>query len=318
MPRKPRLDAPGLLHHIIARGIDGQELFADSKDKEFFIERLGAILLETETPIFGFTIIPNHFHLLLRREKTDIATVMRRLLTGYAIHYNKRHKRFGHLFQNRYKGIICQDEPYFLELIRYIHLNPIRAGLCTSAVSLNSYPFSGHSYIMGNQKSEWFKPDLVLSHFAPTKKKAMRAYLEFLIDGLSMGKRPDLTGGGLKRSLGYPKNYPKGKQASDERILGEGSFVESVLATVEDRPVTDQPYDIDSLISSVCKEFGVSKASILGSTRTRPVTNARAYLAYRMSTELGLSPTQIAGVLSISVPGTLKAIDRSISIRGNT
>ncbi|MCL4498768.1 MAG: transposase [Chloroflexi bacterium] len=309
MPRKPRLDAPGLLCHIISRGIDGRELFADSKDRWFFLERLGEILLETETPVYAFALIPNHFHLLLRRDKTEIASVMRRLLTGYAVRYNRRHKRYGHLFQNRYKAIVCQDEPYFLELVRDIHLNPIRAGLISSVEALGTHPFAGHSYIMGRTKSEWFKPDAVLSHFGRSEKRARNAYLEFLKDGLSMGKRPELTGGGLKRSLGYPRNYPKTKQAFDDRILGEGGFVESILA-LSDPPTNEKVSDTDTLLAYISQDFGISEALILGRSRSALVSKARAHFAYRMSSDMGLSATQVARTLSISVPGALKAIAR--------
>ncbi len=263
-------------------------------------------------------LMENHFHLLLRRGGTEIATVMRRLLTAYAVRHNRRHKRSGHLFQNRYKAIICQDEPYFLELVRYIHLNPIRAGLCSSMAALKTYPYSGHSYLMGKSASEWFEPDAVLSHFAKTKARARRAYLEFLNDGLSMGKRDDLVGGGLKRSLGYPKKYPKTKQAFDDRILGEGSFVESVLGLCKAHPVRATSSDFKQILSSVCEKFGVSEAALLGKSRKASISDARAHLAHLMESELGLSPTVIAERLSISTPGALKAIARGKLLAGTS
>jgi REP element-mobilizing transposase RayT len=119
MPRKSRIDAPGALHHIIARGIDRKTIFRDDSDRDNFLERLGNILSETQTACFAWTLIPNHFHLLLRTGTTVISTVMRRLLTGYAVSYNFRHRRHGHLFQNRYKSILCQvaDPPLEERLI---------------------------------------------------------------------------------------------------------------------------------------------------------------------------------------------------------
>jgi REP element-mobilizing transposase RayT len=129
MPRKARIDAPGALHHIIARGIARKKVFDDDVDRDFFLERLGTIVQESRTRCFAWALIPNHFHLLLKTGAIPIATVMKRLLTGYAMRYNRRHKRFGHLFQNRYKSILCQEDSYLLELVRYIHLNPLRAGL---------------------------------------------------------------------------------------------------------------------------------------------------------------------------------------------
>jgi putative transposase len=121
MPRKARIDAPGALHHIIARGIARKKVFDDNADTDFFLERLGMIVQESQTQCFAWAMIPNHFHLLLKTGTIPIATVMKRLLTGYAIHHNRRHKRCGHLFQNRYKSILCQEDSYLLELVRYIH-----------------------------------------------------------------------------------------------------------------------------------------------------------------------------------------------------
>jgi len=124
MPRKARIDAPGALHHIIIRGIEKRKIFEDDDDRYQFIKRLGHILTEAETPIYAWALIPNHVHLLLKAGLTPIATIMRRLLTGYAVYFNRRHRRHGHLFQNRYKSILCQEEPYLKQLVAYIDLNP--------------------------------------------------------------------------------------------------------------------------------------------------------------------------------------------------
>jgi putative transposase len=129
MPRKSRIDAPGALHHVIARGIARREIFLADADRDDFLKRLADILMESKTACYAWVLIPNHLHLLLRTGTTPLSSVMKRVLTGYAVGFNRRHNRQGHLFQNRYKSILCQEEPYLLELVRYIHLNPLRAGL---------------------------------------------------------------------------------------------------------------------------------------------------------------------------------------------
>ena len=144
MPRKARIDALGALHHIIVRGIARKKVFNDNADRDFFVDRLGSILSDTKTQCFAWALIPNHFHLLLKTGATAISTVMKRLLTGYAMQYNRRHKRYGHLFQNRYKSILCQEDAYLLELVRYIHLKPIRAELVGDMKGLDKYPYGGH------------------------------------------------------------------------------------------------------------------------------------------------------------------------------
>jgi len=116
MPRKARLDAPGALHHVIFRGIDRGKIFRDDDDRDDFVERLGSIITATRTACYAWALIPNHVHLLLRTGETPISQVMRCLLTGYAVGFNRRHRRHGHLFQNRYKSILCQADSYLLEL----------------------------------------------------------------------------------------------------------------------------------------------------------------------------------------------------------
>ncbi len=116
MPRKARIGAPGALHHIICRGIERRSIFRDNKDRDNFVEQLGNILLHTETHCYAWSIAPQPFSLAAQNRSCPDYTVMRRLLTGYAVTFNRRYRRHGHLFQNRYKSIPCQEEPYLLEL----------------------------------------------------------------------------------------------------------------------------------------------------------------------------------------------------------
>ena len=129
MPRQSRIDAPGAFHHVIIRGIERTAIFRDDKDRDSFLDRFGGILLETSTPCYAWSLLSNHAHFLLRTGNISIARLMRKLLTGYAVTFNRRHHRHGHLFQNRYKSILCDEDAYLHELVRYIHLNPLGPGL---------------------------------------------------------------------------------------------------------------------------------------------------------------------------------------------
>lgn len=124
MPRGPRLDAPGTLHHVIVRGIEGRRIVDDDQDRERLLTRLGGLAQETHTTLYAWALMENHAHLLVRSGPGGLPGFMRRLLTGHASHYNRPHRRHGYLFQNRYKSIVCEEDPYFKELVRYIHLNP--------------------------------------------------------------------------------------------------------------------------------------------------------------------------------------------------
>lgn len=125
MPRLARLDAPGVLHHIIIRGIERRKIFRDDEDKNNFTDRLSILLPEIQTTCYAWALLSNHAHFLFRSGSAGISTLMRRLLTGYAIYFNRKYRRHGQLFQNRYKSIICQEDIYFKELVRYIHYNNI-------------------------------------------------------------------------------------------------------------------------------------------------------------------------------------------------
>ncbi len=129
MPRQPRLDAPGALHHVMGRGIERTNIFRINRDQDDFLNRLANLCTEGNLIVYAWCLLSNHFHLLVRTGRQSISRSMKKLLTGYVVNFNLRHKRTGHLFQNRYKSIICEEDTYLLELTRYIHLNPLRAGV---------------------------------------------------------------------------------------------------------------------------------------------------------------------------------------------
>ncbi len=297
MPRQARLDAPGLLYHVIGRGIEGGKIFSDDQDRFAFLDRLGKVAIDTATPVYAFALIPNHFHLLLRRGGTPLSRVMQRLLTSYALKFNKRHRRSGYLFQNRYKSIICQEESYFLELVRYIHLNPVRAKIVSSIEEMKNYRFSGHSLLVGKSRASWFDRSEVLGRFGLTEAKAQRVYLTFLKDGINLAT--DLSGGGLKRSSG-PTELSKTPQAYDERILGESNFVENLLLREEKAAKTAVMADPNQVEESVCRQTAISLVEMQSETKRPAVAKARALVAFRLAHFCGLSGQQIADRIEVS------------------
>ena len=150
MPRQARLDAPGTLHHVIVRGIEKRRIVDDKIDQENFVSRMGGIAASTSTSIFAWALLNNHCHIFLRSSDFGLSRYMRKLLTGYVGFYNRRHRRHSHLFQNRFKSIVCEEEPYFLELVRYIHLNPLRARMVKTIEELDHYKWAGHGVLLGN------------------------------------------------------------------------------------------------------------------------------------------------------------------------
>jgi putative transposase len=324
MPRKSRIDAPDALHHVIGRGIARKKIFLSDADRDDFLDRLGAILSETKTSCYAWALIPNHFHLLLRTGTAPLSSIMRRVLTGYAVSYNLRHHRYGHLFQNRYKSILCEEDSYLLELVRYIHLNPLRAKLVGDYEALSSYPYGGHSVILGRRRKEWQDADYVLALFAEKRDTARRRYLQFVKEGIGQGKRPDLIGGGLLRSHGgwtgvkalrASGNYQKG----DERILGKGDFVAQVLADAGEKlerkyRLTEGGYDLDRLIHRVAELLGISPEEVIEPGKAGQRVEARSLLCYWATTELGMSQTQLAQRLPLKQPAISNAVRRGASL----
>jgi len=141
MPRKARIDAPGAVQHIIIRGIERKDIFRDNTDKDTFIERFGKIVVQTSTPCYAWVLMDNHVHLLLRTGRVPIATLMRRLLTGYAQYFNRRHKRHGQLFQNRYKSFLC-----------YLCVQKLGISGAEVARRLNISPFAVSKAVLRGQK----------------------------------------------------------------------------------------------------------------------------------------------------------------------
>ncbi len=315
MPRKSRIDAVGALHHVIMRGIDRSRIFRDDSDREDFLRRLSSLMKDTKTTCYAWALIPNHIHLLLKTGTVPIATVMRRLLTGYAVSFNRRHKRHGHLFQNRYKSILCQEDSYFLELVRYIHLNPIRAGIVPDMDGLDRFPFSGHSAILGKCKNDWQDIEGLLRFFADTSSLARRRYRSFVEKGIEEGSC-DLTGGGLIRSSGGWTNVTKQSfQKSDERILGDNDFVEQALRSAREQMERSyrlkvEGFDLDKLAYHVAAFLKVDPEEIfaLGKDRTR--VRVRSIFCYFAVRELGITQVDLSRRLNLSPAAVTFAVRR--------
>ena len=318
MPRKARIDAPGALHHIIFRGIEGKAIFHDRHDRYNFLDRLGDVLLDTATPCFAWAQMFNHAHLLLRTGLTPIAKVMQRLLTGYAQQFNRRHKRHGQLFQNRYKSFLCEENAYLLELVRYIHLNPLRAEVVKDLKQLKTYPFCGHHVLMGKFDHEWQDTDYVLSMFGKTRGAARRAYAAFIAKGVSAGHRPELVGGGLVRSIGgwsALKGFRKIgiRIKGDERILGDSDFVEKTLKQANERLEektrleTTGP-NLEALIEKVAAYYKVSGEDLKTASKEREISRARSMVSYLAVRKLMNSCAAVARALNVTPSTVSKAV----------
>jgi REP-associated tyrosine transposase len=287
---------PNLFHHVIVRGIERRDIFMDDADRHSFVQRLSSLLEKTETSCYAWALLSNHFHLLLRPTHGKLSTFMRRLLTGHAVAFNLRHQRTGHLFQNRYKSIICQEDEYLLQLVRYIHLNPIRARMVADLNELAHYPWSGHSILLGKQELAGQRVDPVLALFDGKQSKARFRYLDFMADGIAEGRRDDL--------VGRQKCYVEGEYV-DPRILGDQEFVEEIrLHNGNDGFGARRP--ISEIVAAVADEHGIPLRAITGKTRMKAAVRARSAVC-RSAMEEGHSAAEIGRHLGMSSYGVGRA-----------
>ncbi len=325
MPRQSRLDAPNVLHHIMIRGIERRKIFLSDEDRYDFIERLEKLLPETQTACYAWAFLSNHAHFLFRTGKYPIATLMRRLLTGYAVCFNRRHNRRGQLFQNRYKSVVCQEDVYFRELVRYIHLNPIRSGVVQDLIQLSSYSYSGHAALTGKIRRDWQDTDYVLRYFGETVRSARRDYISFMEAGIGQGRRDDLMGGGLVRSLGGWSEVRAARLKagdhimSDERILGEADFVDSILSMAQEQyderyNLKRQGYDFNLAVKKVAAIMTMQPDEILSKGKQPRKVEARGLLCYWAVNTLGMSLTDVARQLGMTLAGVGYAVRRGEAI----
>jgi putative transposase len=260
MARKPRVHYPGALYHVILRGNGGQDIFFDDKDRTRFyflvqegIERFGH-------RIHAFCLMTNHVHLAVQVGEASLSRILQNLSFRYTRWVNWRYHRSGHLFQGRYKAVLVDGETYLLELTRYLHLNPVRAGMVTEAVD---YPWSGHRCYLGLEAIGWLTTEWVLGLFSKRLSAARKAYKMFVSQGKKEGQRPE---------------YQKGSDA-DSRILGDDTFIEKVLGQKEPMRRRSR-VGLDEVMRQVCKQYSISEEDLRLSGRSRTISEARGVAAW--------------------------------------
>jgi REP element-mobilizing transposase RayT len=310
MPRTARLDLPHLLQHVIVRGVNRCDIFSDDADRTRFVQNLSKLLIQTNTDCLAWSLMANHVHILLRPRSTTLGLFMRRLLTGYAIYFNLRHKRSGHLFQNRYKSIVCEEDTYLLELVRYIHLNPLRAGVVKTIDELDSYTWCGHAVILGKTFLEGQGADEVLAFFSSEVHSAKSQYRLFIFDGVALGKCDDLGGGrrGLRKSLEeYDEVY-------DERVLGSGAFVEALRNRRELESRFSHAMEINDIVVKVSRFFEIEPHELRSNVRARRIVDARSVICYLAIRQAGHSGAEVGKYINLRRAGASVAAGRGEKI----
>lgn len=259
MARKPRVHFHSALYHVIARGNQRQAIFLDEKDFRTYLSYLSEYKNKHSFHLYAYALMKNHAHLLMAVEETPLSKVMQILQFRYTRYFNKRYRKVGHLFQGRYKAILCDKDAYLLELVRYIHLNPVRAGVVEDP---EKYLWTGHLSYMGRGKVDLLDKDLVLSQFGKSKYQARRRYRQFVLDGLP---------------LGHQKKY---YEVKDQRYLGEEEFIDQIerIKTSADPAVF--AIALEDIAMEVVNHMAIGRDRLYSLTRDRVGAYGRAIVAY--------------------------------------
>lgn len=283
MARKPRIEIEGGLYHVITRGNDRRDIFHCAEDYERFLALLTVQKGRLPFYFYAYCLMTNHIHLLIERRADDIGRIMHRVLTGYGQYYNRKYRKVGHVLQGRYKAIVCQSEPYLAELVRYIHLNPVRANMVELP---EDYPYSSHRAYLGLGPAGAIDVEPVLRHFGPKKAVARDRFAKHVAAGIGLGHQEalyDTTGG----------------------VLGTAEFVDAMIHRVGEfvpkgtpKPAENVEFDAEALIAAVESVCGVSRADFCGKGKGSRVIAAKETLILT-GRRLGATVSTLAKLTSL-------------------
>jgi REP element-mobilizing transposase RayT len=306
MARKARAEVEGGLYHVITRGNNRRQIFNFRADYQKFLSLLAVQKSKLPFFLYAYCLMTNHVHLLLERQASKVGRIMHRLLTGYAQYYNRRYRRVGHLLQGRHKAILCQSERYLAELVRYIHLNPVRAGMVSQP---EDYEFSSHRAYLGMEPAGIVDVDPVLRHFGASKEVARDRYRRFVGAGIKQGHCEDFY-------------------AADEgRIMGSEEFIDETIHRIgeTDRsnpnlkkkasPVCEiEPYDLVAAVEKVCR---IRREDFCGPGKSAPAIMAKEMLIL-VGLQLGASMKVLSEIIGISSSALSRRHDSArVKVRDN-
>ena len=287
MARKPRIEFPGALYHVFSRGNNKQPVFKCETDYEAFLERVKRYSEKYLFKVFVYVLMPNHIHLVMETNVAPLSKIMQGLLQSYTMYFHKNYGSVGHLFQGRYKAILCDKEAYLMELIRYIPLNPVRAGIVNLP---EDYKWSSYHSYLGDSSHSFVDIEFVFNLFDEDWTIAKKLLWSFVREGLSMGHKQELY------------------DVVDQRILGSDDFVEEVKKKIVTKSGLDyieeipQPLnivqDLTKILSVVSDVTKIPKTAILGRSKERKVSLARGIFSYVAVIYAGYNNKNISSLLN--------------------
>lgn len=302
----------------MARGIERGRIFRRDRDRRDCLDRLARTVTDSDAALYAWCLMPNHVHVVVRTGTVSLGRLMQRWIGAYATLFNRRHDRVGHLFQNRFKSFVVDEEGYLLELVRYVHLNPLRAGLVSDLDALDRFPWTGHAVLLGRRHLPAQNTDLVLQQFADGDRDARAAYRAFVAAGLPA--EAPLAEVGLRRGAdGWERreNACRGRDrwGPDEKVLGGPAFVDQLLqgerAGVRQRPGDASADGLLRLVRAVGDAVGLTVEEITSQSRRPAIVGARATVSLLAVRHLGLPLSAVARALRVSPQSVLRGIERA-------
>jgi REP element-mobilizing transposase RayT len=300
MPRKARITVPGAVHHVMSRGIEGRSIFRDDNDRSAYLRILQSSILKSGYRLYAWVLMDNHYHLVMRISEYPLGVFMRNVNGQYAQHFRKSAASRGYLFQDRYKSIVTQDQNYIEQLVRYVHLNPLRAGQCADLSSLDHYRWCGHATLMGNQVCSFQNTRDVLARFGSTHNQAVKKYRDFI--GVGIG-----TEGGLAEIVRKANAETENIHLTGCWVIGNKEFVRKAIERDRLRRVriadyAKQDIHIGDIAQKVAKYYGLPFEALGRRGKSNDRSAARKAVAYIASQRYGIPVIEIARYFNISSP----------------
>ncbi len=308
MPRTARVDYPGALQHVMFRGVAGFTIFRDDLDRRVFLSQARETFDAEALRCLIWSLMTNHSHLGSQTLDGSLSNGMHRLETRYAMYFNKRNRRQGHVMQDRYKSLLVDEEIYLLRVVRYVMLNPIEGGLVRSLDELEKYPWTSYPALLGHCPPALGDPEFTLKLFADGEDSARRELRSWMAEGL---RKKDPIGAILEAPPGRPSKKLEAEMRAamigdrDSAVVGNDRFISEALSLAKDprasfHKMGYEGWTVDSLIERICAEGNISRQQLKQGRRTAHVSRGRAAAAWIGRNKLGLKLSDIAVEVGVS------------------
>ena len=288
MSRKPRIHYPGACYHVILRGNAGRDIFFFKKDRSRFFILLQEGLERYNHRIHAYCLMTNHIHLVIQVSDIPLSRIMQNVSFRYTRYINHSKQQVGHLFQGRYKALLIDADSYLLELVRYIHNNPVRAGLVNTP---EHYAWSSHNVYLAKTSVPWLTTDWILSQFSDQKERAIELYQDFVFQGKAEAHRKEFHQGNV-----------------EGRILGEDGFAEKALAKASQEVF--RTVSLEQVLQAVCEQYGIRLEDLSAGGRQKWISEPRSVAALIVRETDCLSLTDLSRNLGRDLSGLSQAAIR--------